>query len=81
MESIDTLRAFFGWCAVINVALLLLTTFFLACLRDFALRVHSRMFALSEEDVSRAYFQYLAQYKLLTLVFSVVPYLALRLAT
>ena len=79
MDSLEALTTFFGWCAVINTALLLLAAFFLAYMRGFALNIHTRMFALSEEDVLRAYFQYLAQYKILALVFSVVPYVALRL--
>jgi hypothetical protein len=78
MDSLEALTTFFGWCAVINTALLLLAAFFLAYMRGFALNIHTRMFALSEEDVLRAYFQYLAQYKILALVFSVVPYVALR---
>jgi len=37
------------------------------------------MFSLPEEDLSRAYFQYLAQYKIVVVVFNFVPYLALRI--
>ncbi len=79
MGSIEALTQFLGWCAVINIAFLLLATLFLAFTRTFALNVHTKMFALSEEDVLRAYFQYLAQYKIVALVFSVVPYAALKL--
>lgn len=81
MESVKALTSFFGWCAVINIGLLFFTTFFAVFMRRFALRVHSKMFALGEDDILRAYFQYLAQYKILTLVFSVVPYAALKLMT
>jgi hypothetical protein len=81
MDSVEVLTRFFGWCAVINIGLLLLTIFFVAFMRGFAIRVHRKMFALSEDDISRAYFRYLAQYKILTLVFSVVPYFALKLVT
>jgi hypothetical protein len=37
------------------------------------------MFDLAEADLSRAYFQYLAQYKILIFVFNLMPYLALRI--
>jgi hypothetical protein len=77
--GIESLTQFFAWCAAINIGFLLLATLFLALLRGFALSVHTKMFALSKEDVLRAYFQYLAQYKIVALVFSVVPYIALRL--
>ena len=79
MDSLEKLTEFFGWCAVINIGVLLLATVFLSFMRSFAVRVHTRLFALSEEDVGRAYFQYLAQYKIATLVLSVIPYIALKL--
>jgi hypothetical protein len=37
------------------------------------------MFGLDDTDLSRAYFQYLAQYKILIFVFNLMPYLALRI--
>jgi hypothetical protein len=48
-------------------------------MRGLAVNLHTKMFALSEEDILRAYFQYLAQYKIATLVLSVVPYVSLKL--
>jgi hypothetical protein len=42
-------------------------------------RLHGKMFALSEADLARAYFQYLAQYKIAIFMFNIVPYIALRL--
>ena len=35
------------------------------------------LFNLDESDISRAYFQYLAQYKIAIIVFNIVPYFAL----
>ncbi len=37
------------------------------------------MFGLDEKDLNRAYFQYLAQFKILIIVFNVTPYIALKL--
>jgi hypothetical protein len=37
------------------------------------------MFGLSEDALSRAHFQYLAQYKVAIFVFNLAPYLALRI--
>ena len=79
MNTIESLTEFFGWCAVINIGFLLLATFSLAYMRSFAVNVHTKMFALNEEDVLRAYFQYLAQYKIAAFVLSVVPYVSLKL--
>lgn len=79
MNSIESLRQFFGWCVVLNFGVLLLTTILIFLFRGLVTRIHARMFGLSEEEVSRAYFQYLAQYKIATLILTVVPYLALRM--
>lgn len=79
MITIETLTQFFGWCAVINIGYLVFATFFLAFMRSFALNVHTKMFSLSEGEVLRAYFQFLAQYKIAALVLSVVPYIALKI--
>ncbi len=37
------------------------------------------MCGMEEADLSKAYFQYLAQYKIATLVFNVAPYIALKI--
>jgi hypothetical protein len=79
MESIEALTRFFGWCAVINISFLILATFFVTFMRGLAVNLHTKMFALSEEDILRAYFQYLAQYKIAALVLSVVPYVSLKM--
>jgi len=41
--------------------------------------IHASMFKLEQEDLSKAYFRYLANYKILVIVFNLVPYLALRI--
>ena len=42
-------------------------------------KLHAGMFGLAEADLARAYFQYLAQYKIATFVFNIAPYFALRI--
>ena len=77
MDSVETIRAFFGWCAVINAGLLSLMWLALMAAGPAVRGVHARMFGLSEDDLSRAYFQYLAQYKTAIWVFNITPWLAL----
>ena len=79
METMEALRSFFAWCSVINIAVLIFSSIFMVLMRGVASRIHARMFNLEESDISRAYFQFLAQYKLLIFVFSIVPYFALRI--
>lgn len=45
----------------------------------FASRVHSGMFAIEPGALPMIYFRWLAQFKLLILMFNLAPYLVLRL--
>ena len=81
MSSMETLRAFLGWCTVINMGLLLLASVFAGPLRGMSTGIHGKMFGLSEADLSRQYFQYVANYKIAIVVFNLVPYIALVLMT
>jgi len=78
MNTIEAMREFFGWCSVINIGLLMLSSILIIAIRGIASRIHSKMFDLDESDVRRAYFQYLGQYKIAIIVFNIVPYFALK---
>ena len=79
MNTIEAMREFFGWCSVINIGLLLLATIKLVLFRGPISCIHAKMFNVDESDLSRAYLQFLAQYKIAILVFCVIPYFALRI--
>lgn len=76
----ETLTAFFGWMTVVNFGFLAITGLAVLIMRDWMTSMHMRMFKMEEKDVHSAYFAYLAQFKVLTLVLALAPYLALRLA-
>ena len=76
---IEQLTAFFGWCTVINIGLLLFSTLMVSLVRDFAINMHSKIFNLDPETLPAMYFDYLGRLKLLMIVFNLVPYLALRI--
>jgi hypothetical protein len=79
MESLETLAAFLGWCTLINLGMLMFASLLLVYMRGPISKIHGGMFGLDDTDLSRAYFQYLAQYKILIFVFNLMPYLALRI--
>ena len=81
MSSLETLRAFFGWCTIINMGLLMVTSVFVGPMRAMVMGIHGKMFGLSEGDLLRAYFQYVAHYKIAVVVFNLVPYIALVIMT
>ncbi len=69
----------FGWMTVLNIGLLLIATGVLYTAGDWATGVHGRTTKLSKDDLNRAYFQWLAQFKMLTILLCLVPYLAMRI--
>ena len=79
MISLETATAFFGWTTAINFVLLVVTSIAVVAIRGSISRIHGRMFGLDSVDLSRAYFQYIAQYKIAIIVFSLTPYVALKL--
>ncbi len=77
--TIEMLTAFFGWCLFINAVFLFIASIGVMCFIKPIKRIHGKMFGLSDDDLARAYFQYLANYKIAMVVFSAVPYIALKL--
>ncbi len=73
------LSSFFGWCSVINIGFLVFATLLLTLAGQFSLGLHKRLFDLDEKFLKESYFRFLARYKMLTLIFSIVPYFALQL--
>ena len=79
MTNLDILTVFFGWCAIINIGVLLFTTVSLILMKGFVAGIHSRLFGIDQQNLPEAYFSYLANYKLAILLFNIVPYFALKL--
>ena len=79
MDSLDAFTGFLGWCSVINLGMLAISSLALVLMRGPITASHGKMFGLSEADLSRAYFQFLAHYKIIILVFNLVPYIALKI--
>lgn len=77
--TITSLITFLGWCSVINLFLLLFATLFLIFAGKFAANFHSKLFAMEPEKLSVLYVTYLSNYKVLIIIFNLVPYWALKL--
>jgi len=79
MISLQTLSALLGWSLVINLIVLTLSALLLITLRRPLARIHSALFGLDGKDVGRAYFYYLALYKIAIFAFNFAPWLALKI--
>ena len=75
--TIETVRALFGWCFIINMGLLLWWFFAITVLHDWVYRVHTKWFKLSVETFDTIHYAGITFFKITVFVFNVVPYFAL----
>ena len=75
--DIQTLTTFFMWCTIINGALFFYATTMLILAPDFAYRMQSKFIPISRETFNVVIYSFLGLFKLVFLVFNVVPYVAL----
>ena len=75
--DIHMLTAFFMWCTIINGGLLVLWTVFCAFSPDLVYRIQSKWFPIPRETFNVIIYSFLGLFKIIFLVFNVVPYVAL----
>ena len=79
MITLSELTEFFGWASIINISFLFLATLSLVLMRDFIVSIHSKLLNISKEELPTLYFNYLANYKVVSLVFFLIPYISLKI--
>jgi len=77
--TIEILRSLFGWCAVINMGLLLWWALVLWLAHDFVYRVHGRWYKLPAERFDTIHYTGMLYFKIGIFMFNIVPYCALRI--
>lgn len=78
--SLDLAQSFFGWCTVFDYAFLLVWYVGFVLAHDVVYRLHRRWFALTEERFDAIHYAGMAIFKVGTVLFALVPWLALCLA-
>ncbi len=79
--DLELLRTFLGWCTLINFGLLMLSFGMLALAGGWVRKIHGRWFPMPAEDMIRAHYGMLGTYKILVIIFNVVPWIALTILT
>lgn len=74
------LSDFLMWCTILNAGLLILSSLIMMFAGDFAYGLHRRWFAMPRETFNIAIYSFLGLYKILVIVFNLVPWAALMLA-
>ena len=77
--NIEMFTEFFFWCSVINGALLALWTVSMMFAPDLVYRTQFRWFPVSQEAFGEIMYRFIGLFKLLFLVFNLVPWMALKL--
>lgn len=77
--ELRTLRDFLKWCTMINVILLLFSSLMLLAMGDFIHALHGQLFHMTKESFDVVIYSLLGGYKILILVFNLIPYVALRI--
>lgn len=79
MNSIDGLATFFGWLTIVNIGIYLLVILGTTVFRSMMLRMNTKLFGITEEEIMRESFRYVAHYKLLITVICFAPYISLKI--
>ncbi len=77
--NLDQLTEFFKWMTIINIGLLVLSSVLIMILKNVMCKMHGKLFGIKEESVALVAYGYLGMYKVLVLVFNIVPYISLLL--
>lgn len=78
--TLEKLRSLFGWCTVINIALLLLWSAAFLFAHDWMYRMHGQTgFMLTREVFDAMHYGGLGLYKLAIWLLNLAPYIALRI--
>ncbi|HCU89308.1 MAG TPA: hypothetical protein DGR97_05175 [Gammaproteobacteria bacterium] len=79
--AIELVQEILGWCLLINVVLLLIWFLFIVFANDWMFRIHTRWFKLSSENFDAIHYAGIGLFEMGIVMFNVVPYLALRIAS
>ena len=77
--NMQMVEQFLFWCMIINLGLMLFGFTLVLMLRPAILRIHSRMFHVPEQYVGMAIHAFLILYKILTLFFVIIPWIAVMI--
>ena len=77
--SVDLMRGFLGWCAIINMGVFLWWFLFYMLAHDWLYAFHGKWFKLSQEQFDGIHYAGMAACKIAIWLFVIIPYLALRI--
>ena len=75
--DMQTLTSFFMWCTIINTGILFFLALVYLLAPNLAYRLQSRFIPISRETFNVVFYSFIGFFKVVVLVFNVVPWIAL----
>ena len=77
--DISIIIEFFKYCSILNIIILTIASIFMISASDFAYNVHAKLgiWSGSKQDHTQYVYSLLGNYKMLVIIFNVVPYIVL----
>ena len=79
MENLSTITTFFGWLTIVNFGLYTATSIALIVFGKSVKTVHSKLTNVPIEKLDVLYFSYLGNFKIAIMIFSLAPYIVLKI--
>lgn len=79
MFTIEQLTEFLGWTSVLVLGYLILATVIIVLFKNMIISVHSKLFNIEKSVVELKYFEFLSNFKVVAMIFVILPYLALKI--
>jgi len=79
MFTIEQFTTLLGWCLIINLSILLISSLLIVLLKTQIAALHNKLTGIELDSLNVLYFQYLGNYKIAILVLNLAPYLALKM--
>jgi hypothetical protein len=76
--DVQQLQHFLGWSLVINFSLLVFISVMIIFFKGLILKIHGSLFDMEKKELNILYVNFISNYKLLIIIFSLVPYLVVR---
>jgi len=77
MMDIQILTSFFMWCTIINIGFLIFLALVYLLIPNVTYRLQSKFIPISRETFDIVFYSFIGIFKVLVLVFFVVPWIAL----
>jgi len=77
--DIYTLKEFLGWMTLINLGIFMLSAIMCMTMKGVIQRMHGKMFGLAPETINAFLYGWLGFYKIIFIVFVLVPWIALTI--